>query len=428
MGDETAREMAHRRGRGCSVIATDSTRARISVRDLRKTYRMAESGGSSLSLLEALRHGPSGVSFREIRALDGVSLEISQGERVGIIGRNGAGKTTLLSILAGVSQRDQGTIDIDGDVHALLTIGAVLREEATGLENIRLDAAVHGTHGDEIEARIGAIVDFAELGAFIDRPVRTYSSGMKSRLAFAMAAFAEPDILIVDETLSVGDAFFSVKATTRMREMARGGRILLVVSHGLSSIVEMTDRCIWMDQGRIVMDGDPETVTAAYQKVVATADEAELAAKFGIIERPRQAKDFRFDSISAWQGDQEIGTVARAFIPLTLVLKGVNTRGPGGDLQLVVTRADGRRIAEMRLSEGGGTLGTGSFEVRLDFEPMILGVGLYRLEVAGLHGADRSDVLSKVLEVVDEEGQFGGQPLLFAPPRIDVFDKVGAGP
>ena len=220
------------------------------------------------------------MTEREIRALQRVSFSIGSGERVGIIGRNGAGKTTLLSLLAGIAQPTSGEIEVLGNVHAMLTIGMVLRDEATGRENIFLDGAVHGHSPELIEELVPKIIDFVELGEFIDRPVRTYSSGMKARLAFTMGAFTVSDILIIDETLSVGDAAFSRKATRRMKELASEGQIVIAVSHSLSSIVEICDRCLWLDGGRLVMDGPAQEVTKAYAQAVDAADEAELKQKF----------------------------------------------------------------------------------------------------------------------------------------------------
>src|SRR6185503_15052818 len=154
-----------------------------------------------------------------------------------------------------------------------MTLGTVLREEATGRENIYIDAEVQGKTRTEVAPLVDRIIDFSELGTFIDLPVRTFSSGMKARLAFSMLAFIEPEILIIDEVLSVGDAGFSRKAGARMQELARAGRIVLVVSHGMRSIVDMCSRCLWLDGGRIVMDGDPRAVTAAYEQSVRAADD-----------------------------------------------------------------------------------------------------------------------------------------------------------
>src|SRR5258705_10546102 len=164
-------------------------RAAIRVRDVGKVFALAENGGGPVSLMRALRAGKRNVESRLVHALEGINFEIGESERVGIIGRNGAGKTTLLSIMAGLTEPTSGRVEVDGDVHAMLTIGAVLRDDMTGRDNIYLDAAVHGRSRDETDAIAGCIVEFSELGEFIDRPVRTYSSGMKARLAFAMGAF-----------------------------------------------------------------------------------------------------------------------------------------------------------------------------------------------------------------------------------------------
>src|SRR5262249_12476742 len=225
----------------------DRVKASIKVDEVEKVFALAEHGGRPVSLGEALRGGKRTLTTREVWALHKVSFEIHEGERVGIIGPNGAGKTTLLSILAGLTEPSAGRVEVNGDVHAMLTIGALLREDLTGRENITLDASVHGRSSRDIACVVDRIVEFSELGEFIERPVRTYSSGMKARLAFSMGAFINPDILIIDETLSVGDAFFAQKAQQRMREITAAGRIVVLVSHGMASIVEMCTRCIWLD-------------------------------------------------------------------------------------------------------------------------------------------------------------------------------------
>jgi len=160
-------------------------KASIKVNGLSKVFSLANVSGRAVSLLEALRLGQPQESIRKVHALDDISFSISEGERVGIIGPNGAGKTTLLSLLAGITEPTSGTIEIEGDIHAMLTIGAVLKEEMTGRENIYLDATIHGRTKEQISAVAEEIIAFTELGEFIERPVRTYSSGMKARLAFS---------------------------------------------------------------------------------------------------------------------------------------------------------------------------------------------------------------------------------------------------
>jgi lipopolysaccharide transport system ATP-binding protein len=394
---------------------------------LTKTFALAEAGGKSVSLLDALRAGRQETSIRSVHALRDVSFEIREGERVGIIGRNGAGKTTLLSLLAGITDPLSGRVEIVGDVHAMLTIGAVLRDEATGRENIYLDGVVHGKSRENIDAHVDEVIAFSELAEFIDRPVRTYSSGMKARLAFSMGTFIEPDILIIDETLSVGDVFFSAKASRRMKEITAQGRIVIVVSHALRVIDDICDRCLWLDQGVLVMDGPAREVTRAYEKAVEQADEAELAAKFeageGVVRRS-EAGCLR--SIIIEQEGNALAASARASVPLRLVLTGeIESRTNSADIHLSIMRVDGRRISNRSLSDSGGRLPSqGPFIVSIDFDPLILGAGLYRFDVAITDEHGDVDAASRVLEIVDEEGQFGGFPLLYYPPII-VASRVG---
>jgi lipopolysaccharide transport system ATP-binding protein len=398
-------------------------KASIRVHELNKHYFMTEAkGGGSITLIQALRQGKREIVSRKIEALSGISFEVREGERVGIIGRNGAGKTTLLSILAGVAEQTSGKVEIDGDVHAMLTIGAVLRNEATGRENIFLDGAVHGKGRKEIERRAEDIIAFADIGEFIDRPVRTYSSGMKGRLAFAMGAFVDPDILIIDETLAVGDAFFAEKAMRRMKEIARKGRIVFMVSHALAAIVEMCDRCLWLDQGRLIMDGAPKQVTAAYQAAVSQADETELQRKF----EAGESFDLRpsvgvLRALDIFQDGVSCAATARAFEPLTIRVGGDLSRCEGQpDLHIEIIRVDGRAIWNGRVSAAPvPELSAGrAFTVSIVFDPFILGADLYCVEAALVDAVGVIDRRRRAVEVVDEEGQFGGKPLLFHAPLI----------
>ncbi|MGY4178321.1 lipopolysaccharide transport system ATP-binding protein [Bradyrhizobium sp. USDA 4518] len=394
-------------------------RAAIRVRDVSKVFALADQGGGPVSLMEALRTGKREVTTRHVQALDSISFEVAEGERVGIIGRNGAGKTTLLSIIAGLTEPSSGLVDVEGDLHAMLTVGTVLREDMTGRDNIFLDAAVHGRSRRQVDDVADEIVQFAELGEFIDRPVRTYSSGMKARLAFAMGAFINPDILVIDETLSVGDAFFAAKATRRMQEVAASGRIVIVVSHGLQSIVEMCSRCLWLDDGRLVMDGLPQVVTKAYEAAVHEADEAELMRKFEGSVAARAAP-LLLDAVEIVQRGGACRATALAMVPLAIVVRGrVDAARPAHDLEVVLTRVDGRLVWRRRLGEVGMALPvSGPFTVTIDMDPFVLGADLYRFDVALVGQGYDGEVISRVLEVLDEEGQVGGQPLIVYPPRI----------
>ncbi len=396
-------------------------KASIEVRGLTKTFSLASKEGQAIGLFEALRQGGTVLPRRNVRALDGISFSISEGERVGILGRNGAGKTTLLSILANLSRPTSGTVTVSGEIHAMLTIGAVLKEELTGRENIMLDAAMHGHGPDEIAVVADDMIAFAELGDFIERPVRTYSSGMKARLAFSMGAFIDPDILILDETLAVGDVFFSEKAGRRMKEIADRGRIVVLVTQSSAAIIEMCTRCLWLDDGLLRMDGAPDEVTAAYEASMRDADEAALMRKFGaepdVAKRPEVG---RIRSVELVQENICRRASTLAMRPLTIRTEGVLVAdADGGDLELSLSRVDGRKLWQQSLVEAGQAFGDQpSFKVDTRLEPFILGKGLYRLEVRLIDKAGPIDAAIRVFEVVDEEGQFGGEPLLLSPAAV----------
>ncbi len=196
--------------------------------------------------------------------LDDISFVLTSGETIGMIGRNGAGKSTLLSILAGISKPTHGKLNICGKVTAVMTLGVGLREDLTGKENIYLDGQLQGKSYEEINAVIDEIIEFSELNEFIEKPVKTYSTGMKSRLAFSMLVGIEPEILIIDEALSAGDAFFAEKASKKIREICKKGKIVIIVSHSMAAIESMCTRCIWLERGRVCMDGVPTLVTKSY--------------------------------------------------------------------------------------------------------------------------------------------------------------------
>ncbi|MGL4324969.1 MAG: ABC transporter ATP-binding protein [Beijerinckiaceae bacterium] len=213
--------------------------------------------------LKQMIFGGKAKFYREFWALHDVNFSVSRGESIGILGRNGAGKSTLLQLISGVSQPTSGTVKVNGRVAPLLQLGTSFNPEFTGLENIDLSATILGLSTEEIEDRREAIVDFAEIGQFIDQPVRTYSSGMYARLAFAVAAHVNADILIVDEVLSVGDIGFTQKCSRFLREFRERGT-LLFVSHDIGAVLNMCDRAIWLDQGHIVEDDIPKRVVPHY--------------------------------------------------------------------------------------------------------------------------------------------------------------------
>lgn len=198
------------------------------------------------------------------RALDGISFDVPRGEVLGIIGSNGAGKSTLLKVITGVLEPSAGTVDINGRVTAILELGLGFNPEYSGRENIYLSGLLYGMNRAEIDSKIEEIIDFSGLGEFIERPVKTYSSGMHSRLAFSIATAVEPDILIIDEALAAGDSTFVQKCLRRIRQLCSGGRTVLLVSHGTGLLAQLCQRVIWMERGRIRMMGPAISVVQAY--------------------------------------------------------------------------------------------------------------------------------------------------------------------
>lgn len=203
-------------------------------------------------------------SREEFWALKDVSFEIKQGDRVGIIGRNGAGKTTLLKLLSRITEPTSGRITLRGRVASLLEVGTGFHPELTGRENIFLNGAILGMSKAEIRTKFDEIVDFAEIERFLDTPVKRYSSGMYVRLAFAVAAHLEPEILLVDEVLAVGDAAFQKKCLGKMEEVGKEGRTVLFVSHNMGAINQLCAKAIWLDKGYIRMQGAAESVVVGY--------------------------------------------------------------------------------------------------------------------------------------------------------------------
>jgi len=203
-------------------------------------------------------------AFREFWALRDVDLEVRRGETVGIVGRNGSGKSTLLQMIAGTLSPTTGQIDVTGRVAALLELGSGFNPEFTGLENIRLNATVLGLTPSEIDARMDSILAFADIGEFVNRPIKTYSSGMIMRLAFAVQAQVEPDILIVDEALAVGDAKFQSKCFARLDVLKESGTSILFVSHSTEQVVSHCDRAVLLHEGRVHETGRPKDVVHTY--------------------------------------------------------------------------------------------------------------------------------------------------------------------
>jgi lipopolysaccharide transport system ATP-binding protein len=242
-------------------------------------------------------------SCQSVKALEQIDFCVQEGDSLGIIGLNGSGKSTLLQIIAGTLQPTTGSVEIQGRIAALLELGSGFDPEFTGRENIYINASILGLTRREIDARYNDIVAFADIGDFIDRPVKTYSSGMMVRLAFAVQVHVEPDVLIVDEALSVGDARFQAKALSKIEEILKRGTTLLFVGHDLSAVRAFCNQAMLLDKGRIIKAGIPDDVIADYLYIVQKDRIAELGSG---LDLKRKGKGFalqEFDILDAHFGE-----------------------------------------------------------------------------------------------------------------------------
>jgi lipopolysaccharide transport system ATP-binding protein len=275
--------------------------------------------------LRRLLGRPPKSYHRTFWALQDIDFEIARGETVAIIGRNGAGKSTLLQIITGTLAPSQGTVSTQGRIAALLELGAGFNPEFTGRENVYLNAAILGLGRDDVARRFEEIADFAGIGNFIDQPVRTYSSGMYVRLAFAVQACVDPDILIVDEALAVGDVGFQYKCFKRMEALKRRGVTILMVTHSTSSVLEYADRCIVLDGGRVVKDTrDVLAAVLAYEKGMLQQVQVRAAGPRAGALTPASAEALRAiqeRDRNLALGEKRFGT-ARAIIETIELLRG----------------------------------------------------------------------------------------------------------
>lgn len=233
----------------------------IKIEHLTKIYKMFDKPTDRVK--EALN--PWGKRYsKDFYALNDINVEIKKGETIGLIGRNGAGKSTILKIITGVLNPSSGNINVNGKIASLLELGAGFNAEMTGIENIYLNGTIMGYSKEEMNKRLQEIIEFADIGDFINQQVKMYSSGMFARLAFAVNAFVEPDILIVDEALSVGDMRFQVKCMDKMKSLMEGGCTVLFVSHDINAIRRLCDRAIWINNGTLMLDGDVNYVADRY--------------------------------------------------------------------------------------------------------------------------------------------------------------------
>lgn len=245
----------------------------VRVQNVSITYRTTfERTPTFKSAIVRLGRGERAV--REVQALKHVSFEVPEGTSLGIVGANGAGKSTLIRALGGILPPTEGRIEVHGRISALLALGVGFNPNLSGTENVILGGLANGLSRKQVQERAQEIADFAELGDFMDLPIRTYSSGMRSRLAFAVSVHMDPDILMIDEALSAGDAKFKKKAADKMHELMQSARAMFLVSHALGSIKEMCNAAIWLHKGELMLQGSPDEVVAAYTKFLEVGEDA----------------------------------------------------------------------------------------------------------------------------------------------------------
>ncbi|MEX3745323.1 MULTISPECIES: ABC transporter ATP-binding protein [Lysinibacillus] len=276
----------------------------ISVNNLSKVYKLYNDPKDrlkeSLSLSRKKYH-------KEFHALNNISFKVKRGETIGIIGKNGSGKSTLLKILTGVLSPSEGEVFVKGKIAALLELGAGFNPEYTGMENIFLQGTIIGFTKEQMRSKVESILQFAEIGDYINQPVRTYSSGMFARLAFAVAINVEPEILIVDEALAVGDVRFQAKCFKKFEDLKEQGITILFVTHDVFSVRNMCDRAVWINQGELLLEGDTSLVTAKYMEYMNSEtlslenvlDIDEIGSEVSI-----ENKITNFNFINRWGKDQ----------------------------------------------------------------------------------------------------------------------------
>ena len=376
------------------------TRGSIIVRDIGKHFRKIERGRpSTLKSLTLTRY--KGGSRERIWGLRHVSFGVEPGRAVGVIGRNGAGKSTLLRIISGVTRPNEGSVRIHGRIGALLEISAGLSDDLTGRENIFLMGVIAGMTRAEVTARLDPIVEFSELQDFVGRPVRTYSTGMKMRLAFAVAVHVEPDVLLIDEVLAVGDSAFQAKCFERIRAIRAGGCTIFLVSHDIDQIREICDDVLFLRKGRVVAYGPADETIALYE---ASLDEAAIFQPIDAAPGPGPELEPNVNRFGS--GQAEIAGVEltnNEGNPVSLIESGegltvrftCSSRQPIDEVIALVGiyGADLTPCVEINSLEAGVHLGTGqaSREISVNFNRLDLAGGQYFVTV-GLFSSDWHNV------------------------------------
>ncbi|MBR5722516.1 MAG: ABC transporter ATP-binding protein [Oscillospiraceae bacterium] len=359
----------------------------IEIQDLTKKFRIYADQGQSLKekLLSKKRR-----KYEERTVLDGISLTVEPGEAIGLVGKNGSGKSTLLKLMSRILYPDGGSVKLNGRVSSLIELGAGFHPDMTGRENIFTNASIFGLTHKEIEARMDEIIEFSEMQEFIDNPVRTYSSGMYMRLAFSVAIHVGADILLIDEILAVGDAAFQAKCFERLMEIKAAGTTVVIVSHSMAQLERICDRTVWIDSGKIRMEGPPNEVHPAYLDFM--GQRRQLSAPVKAAEQTEKA-----DTPARWtdicllneQGERITQFRTGDTVTLQMTYEADPERAEAALIGLALYRADKalcygtntqrERMQPLKLKARG--------TVRCTFSPMNLIAGTYWFDV-GLRRMD----------------------------------------
>ena len=380
----------------------------IRARGLGRVFKIRLSQSRSLKEMILRRELPQ---TRELWALRDVDLDIRRGETVGIVGRNGSGKSTLLKLIAGIFSPSTGQLEVAGRVGSLIEIGAGFHPEFTGVENVYLNAAIYGLKRSYIDEHLDEIIDFAELEQFKDVPVRTYSSGMYMRLGFSVAMHIQPDILLLDEVLAVGDEAFQQKCFGRIGDFKRAGGTMVFVSHDPSAVERLCDRAVMLEGGRMLEEGPAAEVVSAYHRRVVTGPAHEAHRNDGV-----GATGVRIHEVRAIAGD---GAARDRFVegePMALeVWLNAEEEIEGASVTVGIRDADGRPVGSQTLD--GARLQPGRLErLRLNFPGLPMREGRFYVDV-GVTTADRDAELA-LAERALELSVFGSDAAGSGPIRL----------
>ena len=395
------------------------------------------------TVLEMLARGLPGLRpERVFWGLRGIDFRISSGQIVGVIGENGAGKSTLLQLLGGVGRPDEGRVKVHGRIGGFLDLKAGLRPDLTGRENVYISGVISGLTRREVDERFDSIVDFAEIGEFIESPLRTYSTGMQMRLAFAVAAHTSPDILLIDEVLAVGDEAFRRKCFTRLEQFKEEGTTIVIVSHQVTQVRELCDEVLWLHNGHLVAHGDPEMVVGQYSTEMSLTKKRRLRS---VVSNDADADDPTFRArgkkhrfgtnemeITAVLLRDKAGDVVRSLPagePLTVevVYKAPKTIAEP-IFNVVITRERQVCCAVNTAGEEDVEVVAGNGRFTLEFDRLDLVNGLYHIDV-GIHAANWSHAYDYhwhlyPLEITANDG--GHKGVLRPPFRWRLEPAAGA--